>query len=190
MVRSVDAKVVLLGATSVGKTSIITRAVADFHDPSQEPTVGTSFSVKEIDSRMGRAKLWIWDTAGQERFRTLGSLYYHNAQAVIVVFSLCDRDSLVDAERWADEVRSHFQVVPLMFLLGNKADLVDKRAVKREDAMAAADKLGGLYIETSAVRGENIAELFDAVAERLLDQGMLITGHSTLENKQKTDCQC
>jgi small GTP-binding protein len=189
MSKAIDAKVVLLGSASVGKTSIITRAVADFHDPAQEPTVGPSFSVKTIQLPNGCVKLWIWDTAGQERFRTLGSLYYHGAHAIVVVFSLTDKESLADAERWADEVRSNCDSVPLLYLVGNKSDLTERRAVNRADAVIVAGRLGAMYIESSAVRGQNVNEIFVAVAEQLVGADVCVTeGRSPVPANQKCKC--
>jgi small GTP-binding protein len=162
-----EAKVVLLGSTSVGKTCLLARAVADFYDPGQEPTVGPSFSAKTIQLDHCVVKLWIWDTAGQERFRTLGSLYYHGAQAIVIVFSLVDRDTFTDTEQWATEVKNHFEAVPLLYLVGNKADLLEKRKVAREEAMVVADKLGAIYVESSAKTGQNVNQLFESVADRI-----------------------
>ena len=76
----VDAKVVLLGASSVGKTCIVTRAVSDFFDPEQISTVGASFSIKTVIVGNTTMNLRIWDTAGQERFKSLAPMYYHTLQ--------------------------------------------------------------------------------------------------------------
>jgi Ras-related protein Rab-5C len=187
--KPLDGKVVLLGATSVGKTSIIARAVAGFYYPGQEPTVGTSFSVKTIPLPTRTVKLWIWDTAGQERFRTLGSLYYQGAQAVILVFSLAEEGTLTEAERWAGEVKERFESAPLLYLVGNKMDLTDKRVVPREDAVRVADKIGALYLEASAARDQNIREIFHSVAEHIAE-GALVEADRSPPVIREDKCGC
>jgi small GTP-binding protein len=189
MERMMEAKVVLLGAASVGKTCLLTRAVADFYDPGQEPTVGTSFSAKTIQLDTCTVKLWIWDTAGQERFRALGSLYYQGAQAVILVFSLSDRDSLSDAERWATDVKNYFEVAPLLYLIGNKADLVEKRKVSRPEGLAVADKLGAIYMESSARTGQNVNQLFENVADKLRENEIVMADRREPEPATQS-CLC
>jgi GTPase SAR1 family protein len=105
------------------------------------------------------------------------------------VFSLTDKDSLADAERWADEVRSNCDVLPLIYLVGNKIDLTEKRTIQRENAVVVAEKIGAMYIESSAVRGQNINEIFVAVAEQLVEADVCVTeGHNPLQTDHK--CQC
>lgn len=164
---TIEAKVVLLGATSVGKTCIVTRATSNFFDPEQVSTVGASFSAKTLQIDDTTVTLRIWDTAGQERFRALAPMYYQGSQAAIIVFSLDSTDSFEDANQWVDELGPHFDQMPLLYLVGNKADLVDNRTVKLEEAQERADKMGALYFETSAKTGQNIDELFASIAERI-----------------------
>jgi small GTP-binding protein len=163
----IEAKVVLLGATSVGKTCIVTRATSDFFDSEQVSTVGASFSAKTIETDDCRVTLRIWDTAGQERFRSLAPMYYQGSQCAIIVFSLDSADSFTEAAQWVEELNSHFDEMPILYLVGNKADLVDSRKVSVEEAQERADKIGAIYFETSAKTGQNIDELFVSIAEKI-----------------------
>ena len=163
----IEAKVVLLGATSVGKTCIVTRATSDFFDAEQVSTVGASFSAKTIETEDCRVTLRIWDTAGQERFRSLAPMYYQGSQCAIIVFSLDSSDSFTEAAQWVEELNSHFDEMPILYLVGNKADLVDSRKVTVEEAQERADKIGATYFETSAKTGQNIDELFVSIAEKI-----------------------
>lgn len=163
---SIEAKVVLLGSSSVGKTCIVARATADCFDPEQVSTVGASFSAKVIATEQSRVTLRIWDTAGQERFRSLAPMYFHGAQAVLVVFSVDSFDSFKETETWVDEIKEQYDAaqLPLLYLVGNKSDLVQERTVSLEDANNFADKLRARYFETSAKTGQNINELFEDIA--------------------------
>ncbi|KAH0789104.1 ras-related protein Rab-22A [Histomonas meleagridis] len=164
---SIEAKVVLLGATNVGKTCLVTRATSDLFDSEQASTVGASFFAKTIQTEQARVTLRIWDTAGQERFRSLAPMYYQGSQAAIIVFSLTEPESLDAAFEWYDEVRSHFEVLPLIYLVGNKSDLADERKVTNEEASTKAEKIKAFYFETSAKNGQNIDELFEDIADRV-----------------------
>lgn len=163
----IEAKVVLLGATSVGKTCIVTRATSDFFDPEQVSTVGASFSAKTIETEDCRVTLRIWDTAGQERFRSLAPMYYQGSQAAIIVFSIDSDDSFKEASQWVEELKSHFEQMPLLYLVGNKADLQNDRNVTVDDAEKLAESISAVYFETSALTGQNIDELFLAIAEKI-----------------------
>lgn len=161
---STVAKVVLLGATDVGKTCIVSRLVTGAFDPSQKPTIGGSFSQKDFDLESGPITLRIWDTAGQERYRSLASLYYQSAHCALLVFSLTSMSSFREVEYWVEELRANYDKLPPLFLVGNMVDLAETRAVKMEDAKELAVKLAATYVETSALTGEGIDELFESVA--------------------------
>lgn len=163
----IEVKVVLLGSASVGKTCIVNRATSDFFDPEQVSTVGASFSAKRISTENSRVTLRIWDTAGQERFRSLAPMYFHGAQAVIVVFSLNAKETFEDAATWVDELKEHYEEIPLLYLVGNKADLTDERCISIEQANEMAEKLNANYFETSAKTGQNINELFEDIAYQI-----------------------
>lgn len=164
---AIEAKVVLLGATNVGKTCIVTRATSDMFDQDQASTVGASFSAKTIQTSNARVTLRIWDTAGQERFRSLAPMYYQGSQAALIVFSIADRDTFDAAVDWYDEVKSHFEKKILIYLIGNKSDLADQRAVSMDEINQRADEFGAVYFESSAKNGQNINEIFEHIAENI-----------------------
>jgi small GTP-binding protein len=193
MKQSLDGKVVLLGAASVGKTSIVNRAISDSFDYDHKPTVGAQYATKIVVTESGATTLRIWDTAGQERYRTLAPMYYQGCQVAIVVFSLTDLATLSDAESWVQELNEHFGDPPQIFLVGSKSDLVDLRAVDLDRAMNAATAFKATYFETSAKTGENIAELFLGIAEHLLRQEINDSTQEpivTMKQRQNQTCAC
>ena len=189
----IEVKVVLIGSASVGKTCIVNRATSDFFDPEQVSTVGASFSAKRVSTENSRVTLRIWDTAGQERFRSLAPMYFHAANAVIVVFSLNSKDTLEDAETWVDELKEHYEEIPLLYLVGNKADLTEERCISIEEANAMAEKLHAFYFETSAKTGQNINELFEDIAyqiEKSEHHEQTATQPTLQENPHKNSSCC
>lgn len=192
MATVIEAKVVLLGASGVGKTCIVTRATSDFFDPEQVSTVGASFSAKTIDTDDCRVTLRIWDTAGQERFRSLAPMYYQGSHAAIIVFSLDNQDSFNEASQWVQELQAHFETMPKLYLVGNKVDLVNDRVISAQEAEDAATKIGATYFEASAKTGQNINELFVCIAdalktlEKVDEQKPLLPSQN--EQKEKNKC--
>jgi small GTP-binding protein len=163
---AVDAKIVLLGAASVGKTCVIARGVSQEFDADMPNTVGASFTGKQVVIDGGVVNLQIWDTAGQERFRTIAPMYYRGAVAALLVFSITDEQSFVAVQSWADELRSQVGgQLPIIFLVGNKLDLADERRISVGDGEELARKLDARYHEVSAKDGRGVPDLFSRVAE-------------------------
>jgi small GTP-binding protein len=165
MSEGVDAKVVLLGAASVGKTCIICRAVSDEFDAEMPNTIGACFTAKEMSVADVVINLQIWDTAGQERFRTLAPMYYRGSIVALLVFSIVDEASLQDVRNWAEEMKTQTDEMPVLFVVGNKCDLIEERVVAIEKGENAAKELNALFFEVSAKSGRGIDELFVRVAE-------------------------
>ncbi|KAK8881080.1 hypothetical protein M9Y10_003808 [Tritrichomonas musculus] len=163
--KSIDSKIVLLGATSVGKTSIICRAVSDEFDSEMPATIGACYTAKQVQLSDVTVNLQIWDTAGQERFRTLAPMYYRGSVIALLVFSLIEESSLNDVKNWANEMKHQTDEMPKLFVIGNKMDLVDERVITTEQGEEVAKELNAIYCEVSAKSGRGIEELFVNVAE-------------------------
>lgn len=116
---------------------------------------------------LDRARPWQWDTAGQERFRTITSSYYRGAHGIIVVYDTTDRESFDNVKQWMTEVRRFACENVNLLLVGNKADLKDKRAVEYDEAKAFADERGIPFLETSAKEDTNVDEAFTTMAREI-----------------------
>jgi small GTP-binding protein len=167
---AIDVKVVFLGSASVGKTSIICRAVSDEFDKNMPSTIGACYTSKEVEMAGTLINLQMWDTAGQERFRTLAPMYYRNALIALLVFSITDEQSLTDVKTWAEEMREQAEGMPTIFVIANKIDLEEERRVQPPEAANLAKELGAFYSEVSAKTGKGIDELFIRVTEEALNR--------------------
>lgn len=147
-----DYKVVILGASGVGKTCLGLRFVKDQFVNYTASTIGASFLVKELIFNNQRMTMQIWDTAGQERFRSMAPLYYRGAVAAILVFSITDESSFEKLKEWVRELKvNHPSDEPLELAIAcNKADLAEQRVVSWETASQYAASIGALIYETSA----------------------------------------
>lgn len=127
MSNNLEAKICVLGAQGVGKTSLVHRYVTGSFDPKKTTsTIGASFLTKrvlDIDSGT-TVRLQIWDTAGQERFRSISKLYYRGASAVLLVYSIVDEHSFEEMGRWLMELKSNLGEDVVVHVVGTKSDVV------------------------------------------------------------------
>ncbi|KAL8681385.1 MAG: hypothetical protein Q9186_002460 [Xanthomendoza sp. 1 TL-2023] len=165
MASSLEAKICLLGAQGVGKTSLVQRYVKGTFTPSSTAsTVGASFLTKRVlDVDSGTlVRLQLWDTAGQERFRSISKLYYRGASAVVLVYSIVDEKSFDEMGRWLQEVKENTSDDIVVHVVGTKSDVVaqdpSQRMVPFESCIAyVAENLfsNQASISPSAASGMN-----------------------------------
>mmetsp|Transcript_21351 Transcript_21351/g.25756 ORF Transcript_21351/g.25756 Transcript_21351/m.25756 type:complete len:216 (+) Transcript_21351:273-920(+) len=170
-------KVVLLGDSGVGKSSIALRFVTDEFRPYTESTIGASFMAKTIEfedirsdenttsARKRDVSFKIWDTAGQEKYHSLAPMYYRGAGAAVLVFDMCNQTTFDTLQNWVTELEGSGPPNIVLVVCGNKADLSDHRRVQSDVAQEYATKVGALYMETSAKDNENIDDLFKQIAK-------------------------
>lgn len=177
-------KIVMLGDSGVGKTSLVARLTNPDrpmnHDISA--TMGIEFDTQMLDTEHGKVKAQIWDTAGQERFaRVLLPTYFRKAKGVILVYDITNAKSFESlSERWMTQLNDHASSDDLAKLLvGNKSDLDASREVSKEKAEQFCIEFGMEMLETSAKNGDNVLKAF----EKLIG----IVHHKALEinNKNK-----
>ncbi|XP_074450683.1 ras-related protein Rab-17 isoform X2 [Larus michahellis] len=163
-------KVVLLGSTSVGKSSLAYRYVKnDFKE--SLPTVGCSFFTQTVNLEVATIKFEIWDTAGQEKYHSVCHLYYRGAHAVLLVYDIAKKETLNRAKLWLRDLEKEFLPDEIVIaLVGNKTDLAAEREVATEEAEEFARTKGLLFMETSAKSNHQVNDIFMAIARELLQR--------------------
>lgn len=141
-------------------------------------TIGVDFTNRTMELDGERVKCQLWDTAGQERFRTLTTSYYRDAQGVVIVYDVSDRQSFDNVPSWKADVERHAGENVAMMILGNKADLGEHRAVTFAEGAKLAAAVGSaahgaLFYETSAKDSYNVEEAFMALASCIKDRGLM-----------------
>ena len=191
-------KILTLGETQVGKTSIVLRYSEDKFNYNKIATIGIDFKIKVIRKGNEKIKVSIYDTAGQERFQNIVKHYYKGANGVLLVYDITKRDSFKKLEFWIDDLKENADNIDNLFiyLIGNKNDMEEKREVSYQEACDFAKEKNLPYIEVSAKTGNNIKKLFDEVIKGAMTK-MLINENnenslnesirlSFLEKEEKT----
>ncbi|KAF0515747.1 ras-domain-containing protein [Gigaspora margarita] len=170
--KIVNVKLVLLGETTTGKSSLVLRFVNNDFQENKESTIGAAFLTQKCRFEDKVIKFEIWVTSGQERFNSLAPMYYRNALAVIVVYDVTKAVTLDRAKSWVKELKRQANPNIIIALVGNKIDLVQPyedesgeygeygRQVPTEEAKAYALEAGLLFFETSAKNGDGVRDVF------------------------------
>lgn len=161
-------KLLLIGDSGVGKSSLLLRFAEDSFTSNYVATIGVDFKIKTVEVGGARVKLQLWDTAGQERFRTITSTYYRGTHGVVVVYDVTNGESFRNVKRWLHELEDNCDREMERVMVGNKNDDPSSKVVQTEDAERFANILGVRLIETSAKENLNVEEVFTYLTGRIL----------------------
>ncbi|KAG7398022.1 hypothetical protein PHYBOEH_011854 [Phytophthora boehmeriae] len=191
-------KLLLLGDSGVGKTSLMRVFSGDEFSESMLATAGVDFKLRHINVQDEEITLQIWDTAGQERFHRITATYYKGANGIVLVYDVSDRRSFDNVGYWMNNILQYSSPsqMPAMLLVGNKIDLPN-RVVSLEEGQAAASQYGCRFIETSAKTSENTNGALETIARDAfmisvnpaLTQKMVMDREKTLAGRRnKENC--
>ena len=153
-------KILLVGDTLVGKSSLLLRFTDDEFNFDMPTTVGLNFKIKLMSLNGETFKLSLWDTAGQERFMALTPAYYRNAQGVMLVYDVTNASSFSKLDAWLHQIDRYANTDIVKILVGNKIDK-EGRQVSTIDGQFYARRHKMLFIETSAKYCENVLIAFE-----------------------------
>lgn len=164
-------KIILVGNTGTGKTSILYSFINERIDPmSISPTIGVDFGTKRINMENKMIKLNIWDTAGLEKYSSITRSYFRNIAGAVIVFDLCNYTSFLNIFNWYSEIKSNCLNRDIQFILvGNKSDLENKIIVSDKEIQDVAYKLNIDFVRTSVVNNHNINFIFEKIALKILN---------------------
>jgi Ras-related protein Rab-6A len=153
-------RIVVLGDSGVGKTSIINKLVDQSSPVSDQPTIGIDFVSTNVTTSDGTIRLQIWDTAGQEQFKSLIPSYLRGSTIAILVYSIDSLESFENLARWIHFLQNTAD--PRLIVTGNKTDL-STRTVSQQDGQQFAESVKAEFVETSALEGRNIDKLLEVI---------------------------
>ncbi|TNV76141.1 hypothetical protein FGO68_gene2827 [Halteria grandinella] len=193
LAKTPEFKVILIGASGVGKTCIVMRAAKDQFQDQQNPTIGFAFQkLHKILDDDSKVQLFLWDTAGQERYKSIIQMYYRGAHCAIIVYDITSRDSFENAKTLTAEAKiNEYLTDSLLVLVGNKIDVDEEFSSFEQDQqqrisfnqdnrtcrVITADEGGTfaaqnqmLFAEVSARKSIGVHRLFEHIAIQLLEK--------------------
>jgi small GTP-binding protein len=196
-------KVIVVGASGVGKTAIVNQLANHTFKEESQPTIGVEFKSWSLQTDSETLKLQIWDTAGQERFRSVSKAYFRNALGAVLVFDLTIKASFEELNTWINDLNILCAPNAYIILVGNKTDLAEDRVVTEVEGAETAKRYGIEYLETSAKSGDHIADAFVRLGAGILRQikvGRITAqklgnenvdpSEKAAEQKKPRDCMC
>ncbi|OHT00055.1 small GTP-binding protein [Tritrichomonas foetus] len=180
-------RVVTIGEESVGKTSITKCFIDNAFNPFEPGTIGANYQQYSHTVNGETIDVQIWDTAGQEKFKSLAPIYFRNAAAAVVVFSLTSKSSFNKLQDWINSFTEIVGSSALIVLAANKSDLLGEIEVEMSEAKEWAESRNYPLYVTSAKTGEGVRDLFIDLAEKLLD---VKESHVNLISQAKKSSGC
>ena len=159
-------KLLLIGDTAVGKTSMILKYTDNKFPEAHIATIGVEYKTKSIYTDKYKITLNIWDTSGQERFKSITKSFFRNTNGVLFVYDIANYKSFSNVKNWMkdSEMSGKFESI----LCGNKVDLENNREVEFDTLKEYGLKQKIPVIETSAKTGVGINEAFKLIAEQII----------------------
>ena len=197
-------QLLIIGDSTVGKTSILSRFVNGTFNSNYLATVGLDNFTKDetIDDKNVRIK--IWDTAGQERYKALTKGFFRNAEGIMIVYDVTNQESFENLKNWIQSIKDNMgndflERIPVV-IIGNKIDS-DEREIKTEDAESFCKQQNYPYFETSAKTGENIDNTIRFLVKKVIDvnsdnkegnneNGNIKINTEEHNKKEKSGCGC
>ena len=166
-------KIVLIGETGVGKTSIISSYTKNEFSNDVPSSLTASFAMKETDLTLDDKTIQfdIWDTAGQELFRAVNKIFYADANIVILVYDVTNKNSFLELKNyWYNQILNNGEKNVIFGIAGNKCDLYHNEDINEEEVRKWANEIKGVFYLTSAKNKNGIYELFNELGKKYIDK--------------------
>ena len=176
-------KVIIVGDSGVGKSSIMTRYCDKFFTNSYISTIGVDFKIRKIVIGNTKCKLQIWDTAGQERFKSITTSYYRGADCILVVYDVFSYKSFDYLKNHQKDSHTYCDKNVITAVIGNKTDNSGEREVTRTEGSEYAESIHALFFETSAKSGKNIDNIFETISSEHIKKNIGLPEITRNKNK-------
>lgn len=161
-------KVVLLGDSGVGKSSLLLQFTESYYRPLTS-TIGIDYKKSTMIIENQAITLEIWDTGGQERYRSLTRNHFKNAQGVVLMYSVDNTQSYLSLSQWQADIERYCPPQTRVLIIGNKCDL-PTRTVPVEQGLMISSRLGAPFMESSAKENINVRTTFRLLAKMMMDE--------------------
>ena len=184
--NAIPCKLILVGESGVGKTSIISRYLNKYEEKI-EPTLGAYFSNKTIICDGYQINFEIWDTAGQEQYRSINALFYKDASICLMVYDITNRSSFDSIkDYWYESVKESGNEGIIFGVAGNKNDLFEDEEVNESEAREYSDSINACFKLTSAQLNTSIDDIFRMLGEKYLmsKKELLLKDDKNIKNNE------
>lgn len=186
--RAINYKIVIIGRSAVGKSSLLLRFTDDRFLEDYLTTIGVDFKFRTLKINGDLFKLQIWDTAGQEKYQTITKTFYKDAHAIVLVYDLTSKASFEEMKNtWYEEAKRNADPNVIFVIVGNKKDEVGKIEVDAAEAERFAKSEGLLSFQTSAKSGDNVENTFFALTKEIYAKSGRQQSERKFEGKQLTE---
>ena len=186
-------KVLLLGDSEVGKSCFLMRYSDNVFVENYITTIGLDYKLKTVKLDNGKTiKVQLWDTAGQDKYRTIAKNYYKGSHGILLLYDITKLSSFDNIREWIRDIKEEVDENAIIFLIGNKIDLSDKRIISKEKGDELAEEYKIPFFEASAKSGENVDEIFKALYKKINESYANIEKQkgSKINKKQKNNGKC
>ncbi|MHA1862565.1 MAG: GTP-binding protein [Candidatus Thorarchaeota archaeon] len=173
-------KIVMLGDGAVGKTAMTTRFTQNFFEADYKRTIGADFAVKRMNIQDIDAQITLqcWDLAGQPRFEFVRQGFYRGSRGGLLLYDVTRRRTFLNIDKWKEEAFENTgREIPIV-MVANKIDLVDDRIVTQKDGKTYAKENGFIYVESSALTGENVEDAYVELCRKMVKESKANTSES------------
>ena len=169
--KVLETKIITLGDSHVGKSSLIIKFIENKFSLSYISTVGFDLKYKTLKIDDEEIKIVIHDTAGQERFKSLAANYIKKAKGILLVYDITDKRSFESLGKWMNDIQEEevADKIPII-LIGNKSDLKEERVITKEEGEKVAKQYNLKFYETSCKNGDNVENCFIDLARQIIDK--------------------
>ena len=164
-------KTILVGESQVGKTSIITQYIRQSFDEEYLPTISADKSIKDLIIEKQPLTLEIWDTAGQEIYRNVNKIFMKNAKIALLVYDITNKESFDSLDSWYNQICENNDKENIIIgVVGNKSDLYEERVIEENEGQNYAERINGIWGETSAMDFDSVNSFFEKLAIAYLNK--------------------
>ena len=164
-------KILIIGDTSVGKTSFVNMYTEGTFTDEFLTTIGIDFKWKIIEFNETQVKIVLYDTSGQSRFRTVVTSYYKNTDAILFIYDITERATFEKFPEWLQQIKDKSSIeMDKIIIFGNKNDCAESRKVSVEEAQKLSKSLGITFVEGNVKNNVNITPVINTILSRLLEK--------------------
>ena len=179
-------KIIVVGDTNVGKTSILNRKNNNIFNPTFTTTLGVDFYYISVRKNNTDIKIYVWDTAGQEKFANLINVYFRDLDGAMVIYDITNRNSFENIEKWIDKIKICNKTSVPIIIVGTKTDIEKHRRCHKYEAENIAKKYNYVTIECSSKDNYNIDETFDLIINEIIKHKNLDIDDTKLDIERTT----